>query len=205
MSGCSHDMALTKGVDNVDLSSNSIALLTAKIKNQNKPDSKLGLTGTFICPPTETCSSLSSFHEVESQFNDEDDDFREYLFSFELETGTYNIHALMSNYLTFFIGAGAKVPLNLKAEIKSNTVTYLGHIDVILRTKQSDDEERAALFPLLDAAVAGYSTGTFDVVVEDRFDEDMKLFITEYPGLKKVKVEKYILPHWVRPEYMNDK
>jgi ketosteroid isomerase-like protein len=28
----------------------------------------------------------------------------------------------------------------------------------------------------------------------------MKSFISEYPALKKVKVEKSILPHWIRPE-----
>jgi hypothetical protein len=49
----------------------------------------------------------------------------------------------------------------------------------------------------------GFSSGTFDVVVEDRFDEDMKLFVSEYPALQNVKVEKTILPRWIRPENRN--
>jgi len=53
---------------------------------------------------------------------------------------------------------------------------------------------------LIDQAVAGFSTGTFDVVVEDKYDEDMKLFISEYPALQNTKVEKSILPQWIRPE-----
>ena len=39
--------------------------------------------------------------------------------------------------------------------------------------------------------------------VEDKFDEDMKSFISEYPGLQQVKVEKSILPEWIRPENRN--
>jgi len=49
-------------------------------------------------------------------------------------------------------------------------------------------------YPFIDQSIAGFSSGTFDVVVEDKFDEDMKSFISEYPALKKVKVEKSILP-----------
>ena len=51
-----------------------------------------------------------------------------------------------------------------------------------------------------DESRTGFSTGTFDVIVEDRFDEDMISFISEYPALQEVKVEKAILPQWKRPE-----
>jgi hypothetical protein len=33
----------------------------------------------------------------------------------------------------------------------------------------------------------------------------MKLFISEYPALENMKVEKSILPHWTRPENLKVK
>ena len=107
---------------------------------------------------------------------------------------------MLTSYSAVIIQAVASVPINLITDIKPNAVVYLGHMEVVLRERKSDTEERAALFPLIDAAVAGFSSGTFDVVVEDRFDEDIKLFSSEYHALQNAKIEKSILPQWVRPE-----
>jgi hypothetical protein len=46
---------------------------------------------------------------------------------------------------------------------------------------------------------AGASSGAYEVVVKNKLEEDMKLFISECPALKKVKVEKFILPQGIRP------
>ena len=73
-------------------------------------------------------------------------------------------------------------------------------MDMVLREKKNDKEESAPSVQLLAAPIVGFYTGTFDFVVEDRFDEDMKTFISEYPALQKVTVEKSILPQWIRPE-----
>jgi hypothetical protein len=71
----------------------------------------------------------------------------------------------------------------------------------VLRERKTDNETRAgSIFPLIDQSIVGFSGGTFDVVIEDKFDEDMQSFIKEYPVLQKVKVEKSILPQWIRPE-----
>ena len=53
---------------------------------------------------------------------------------------------------------------------------------------------------MIGNAAAGFLTGTYDVVIEDKFDEDMKTFIAEYPALKNIKIEKSILSQWIRPE-----
>jgi hypothetical protein len=98
----------------------------------------------------------------------------------------------------------------MKVHIRPNTVSYLGHIDVVLRKRKTDNEARAgreqlSIGPVFrvemkDASRTGFSTGAFDVAVEDRFDEDMQSFVAEYPVLKKVRVDKAILPQWQRPE-----
>jgi hypothetical protein len=53
---------------------------------------------------------------------------------------------------------------------------------------------------LIDQAIIGASSGTFDVVVEDKFEEDVRLFVSEYPALQKVRIEKSLLPPWTRPK-----
>jgi hypothetical protein len=52
----------------------------------------------------------------------------------------------------------------------------------------------------MDQALAGFSTGTFDVVFTDKYEEDMIKFRSEYPALETVKIDKSILPPWIRPE-----
>jgi hypothetical protein len=207
MTGCAgHQMALTKGQSNIDVTKKSLALLSVKISNQCKPKYQLDIIGALICPQSEKCGhgSFKNFHKIKSHYRIKsvEDSFNEYLLSFELESGTYNIHSMGALYDHFPITGGGPVPLNFKIEIKSNSITYLGHLDIVMRERKNDSEERAGpIRPLLNQnPVVGTYSGTFDVVVEDKFDEDMKLFISEYPALQKVKVEKSILPQWIRPE-----
>ncbi len=49
------------------------------------------------------------------------------------------------------------------------------------------------MIPLVDQAVAGYSGGTFDVVITDRRDDDMSFFLQEYPFLKEISIETKIM------------
>jgi hypothetical protein len=207
MAGCSsHQMALTKGQSSIEVTKKSLALLSVKISNQYKPNYQLDIMGALICPQSERCGhgAVKHFHKIQIPYRIKsvENSFNEYLLSFELESGTYNFHSIGAAYDHFPITGGGSVPLNYKLEIRSNSITYLGHLDVMMRERKNDSEVRAGRFgPLLNQnpAVGAYS-GTYDVVVEDKYDEDMKLFISEYPGLQKVKVEKSILPQWIRPE-----
>jgi hypothetical protein len=204
VAGCAgHKMALTKGQTNIDATKKSIALLSVKVSNQYKTSCQLDITGVLLCPQSETCSRpLPYFHKAESPYKSEKDRFNEFLLSFELEAGTYNIRWIGTSFEIPFVVAGyGKVPLDTKIDIKPNTISYLGHLDVVMRERKNDDEKRAgAVLPLIDQAAAGFSTGTFDVVVEDQYDNDLKIFVSEYPGLQNIKVEKSILPQWIRPE-----
>jgi hypothetical protein len=212
VSGCAaHHMALTKGQSDVDLTKKSIALLSVKTSNQLAPTFQFNLFSAIICPQSETCSNPRPYlYKANSPYNSEKDRFNEYLLSFELEPGTYYIRSVGTIYDSYLSEAGGYVPLDLKIDIRSNTISYLGHIDVILRERKTDTEKIAGrelvnISPMVrielkNKSRVGFSTGTFDVIVEDKFDEDMKLFISEYPALQKVKVEKSILPQWIRPE-----
>lgn len=212
LSGCAswewNKMALTKGQTNIDTTKKSIAMLSVKISNQNKPDYQLEVTGAYVVPKpisqTKFSDRIGNQYNTGKPYRSEDKISNEYLLSFELNSGINSlIHFIASHEKPPLVATGAYVPLNMELYINPNTVSYLGHINIVLREKKSDNEEVAGIVPLIDSAVIGFSTGTFDVIVEDKFEEDMKLFTSEYPGLKDVQVEKSILPEWVRPENQN--
>ncbi|BBO84953.1 hypothetical protein DSCO28_55190 [Desulfosarcina ovata subsp. sediminis] len=205
MNGCGNKMALIKDVNKIDISQKSIALVSVKISNRVYPNKQSEIRGVFICPDSKECHTAPYFHKSEKPYISEKDSFYEYLMSFELDPGVYNISYIQAVYnIPLLVYAGADIPINLKLEIKPKSVIYLGHIDITLRKRENDNEKRCAIFPLIDAAIAGYSSGTYDVVVEDRFDDDMQSFITEYPVLNEHVVDKYILPQWIRPENKKD-
>jgi hypothetical protein len=206
ITGCGYNMALTKGQTDIDVTKKSIALLSVKISNQCSPKYQLDIMGSLICPDSERCGhgSVKYFRKTNSSYriNSVENSFNEYLLSYELESGSYNFHSIGAAHDQYGISGGGSVPLNFKFEIKSNSITYLGHLDIVMRKMKNNSEIRAGRVgpPWQQNPVVGAYTGTYDVVVENKFEEDMKLFISEYPALKNAKVEKAILPQWIRPE-----
>lgn len=207
MTGCvGHNMALTRGQNNIDVTKKSVALLSVKISNQCNPKYQLDVMGSLICPQSERCGhgavrhfyKTNSSHKIKSVENS----FNEYLLSYELESGSYNFHSIGAAHDQSGISGGGSVPLNFKLEIKPNSVIYLGHLDIVMRKMKNNSEVRAGRIgpPWQQNPVVGAYTGTYDVIVKDNFEEDMKLFVAEYPALQKARVEKFILPQWIRPE-----
>lgn len=212
LGGCAaHNMALTKGQSEVDLSRKSIVLLSVQTSNQLASSFQIDLVGAIVCPESETCSNPRPYlHKANSPYKRGKDRFNAYLLSLELAPGTYTLQSLVAVYASLLSEAGGYVPLDMKIHLRPNTVSYVGHIDVVLRERRADSEARAGREQLIigpvirvelkNASRTGFSTGVFDVVVEDRFDEDMPSFVSEYPALQKLKVDKAILRQWQRPE-----
>ena len=205
MCGCAaHHMALSKGQSDVNVTKKSIALLSVKTSNQVKAKFQFDLIGAIICPESEACTNPRPYlYKANDPYKSEKNSFNEYLLSFELEPGKYNIRSLATVYVSLLSEAGGYAPVDMKTDIKPNSINYLGHIDVILRDRTKDSEKRAgreqlAIGPVVrierkEISRTGFASGVFDVIVEDRFDEDMKSFIAEYPALQNVTVEKAIL------------
>jgi len=206
VSGCaSQHMALTKGQSDINVAHKSIALISARISNQFKPKYQLDIVTAYICPPSQTdCStSYNGIHKTRSdnRIKSVEESYNEYLLSFELKSGIYNFDGMGALYQSVLVTGGGIVPLKFELDIKPNSVIYLGHLDIVMRERKNEEEVRAGrTYPLIDQATIGTSSGTFDVVVEDRFEEDMKLFISQYPALQKVKIDKSLLPQWTRPK-----
>ena len=135
-------VALTKGQTNIDETKKSIALLSVKISNQFKPNYQLEIMGALICPQSERCGhgSVKYYRKTDSSYriNSLENSFNEYLLSYELESGTYNFHSIGAAYDHYGISGGGSVPLNYTLEIKSNSITYLGHLDIVMREMKNE-------------------------------------------------------------------
>ena len=65
---------------------------------------------------------------------------------------------------------------------------------------ENDQELRSgSALPLIDQASTGYSGGTFDIQITDRYEEDMTLLKRKFPLLESRSIEKKVLPQWQPP------
>jgi hypothetical protein len=206
LSGCAHHMALSKDMTAVDLTKKPIALLSVRISNQNNPDCQFDLKGCFIGNEANKFSPVNfDMISPDEPYNTKDKAYKDFLLSFDVDPGTNNVVAFYANYDIFILAAMGVISIDLETNVKPNPAVYLGHLNIVLRKKTADTEQIGGLFPLIDAAIIGLSSGTFDVTVEDQYDEDMKAYVAQYPALQNVKVEKNILPPWIRPELRKTK
>jgi hypothetical protein len=205
LSGCATHpkMALVKGQDTVDLSNKSVGLIFIRLSNQYKPGYQPNLwVVSFQRNIYNSTSKKWKYNEnstieiFDAPYRSEKDGFNEYLLTVGLEPGIYDSVSFHSKYdIPLLLKAETGLYLKTNVEIKPNEVIYLGHIDAVIRERKSDAEVRAGpLLPLIDQAVPGFSTGTYDVTIQDRFDDDIIMFSEEYPGLQKVRIEKAVFP-----------
>ena len=90
------------------------------------------------------------------------------------------------------------IPLHAQLPSSAPGTYYLGSVKAVIRERKDNEFRAGALIPLIDQAVSGASSGTFDIEIVDAFDDDLKRFITAYPSLKSAVVTKAVLPPWDR-------
>jgi hypothetical protein len=212
LSGCSvSHMALTNGKSIIDTSSKSIALLSVKISNKNKPGYQPSLDHAFIVPKdnpsTIPMARRKYMFIADDPYRSEPDSYKEYLLSFSLEPGIHYFNYLAMVYnVPLLLSARCDIYLNMKKDIRPNSVVYLGHVDAVIREKKNGEETNCGIFPLIDQATVGFSSGFLEVKISDDYEDDVKLFKTAYPGLNNVVIEKLILPPWrnINNKYISD-
>ncbi len=205
LAGCAANMPLSTNQETIDVSKKSIALVSVKVANKYKPSYQPGMMYAFFFPEGEEGEKTHIDIKTDPVASVEDE-YNEYLLNFSLKPGTYNFAAIWGQYqVPLLLNATCVIPLLSKVEIKPNCVSYLGHIDAVIRKRNNDGEQRAgAIVPLIDQAVVGFSGGTFDVAISDQYERDMGRFLVKYPALSNVAVEKNVLPQWVRPKAKPD-
>lgn len=90
------------------------------------------------------------------------------------------------------------VPLNATLDDDAPGVYYLGAVKATIRERKDNEFRAGPVIPLIDQAVTGASTGTFDITIADQYEKDLQLFKTAFPVLSGAEVTKKLLSPWDR-------
>lgn len=201
LSGCAtmKPPALNTDTTAIDVSKESIALLTVKIANEYKTSYQPNIKYVFVWSDVEKDREKFSF-SVDEKYKEVEDSFNEYLISFQLPAGTYKLRELFAQSGIFPVIGTFSVPLYSTFSIETQKIIYLGHIEATIVERTDDKLLRAGpVIPLIDQAVTGASGGTFVVQIEDLYEKDIKLFQHKYPYVAQYRVENLTLPQWSQP------
>jgi len=188
--------ALNSETTDIDVSKESIALLTVKVANTYSTSYQPNIKLAFVWSEAEKDRKKYSF-SVDEKYREVKNSFNEYLISFQLPAGKYNLRELWGQSGFFPVIGTFSVPIYSSFSIEPQKIIYLGHIDAIIKKRTDSELLRAGpLLPLIDQAVTGASGGTFVLTITDLYENDIKLFQQEYPYLAKHQVENCTLPQW---------
>lgn len=201
MSSCAttKPSALRPDISSVDVTKESIVLLTVKIANEYKTGYQPDIKSVFISTADKNDSKNYSF-SVDEKFNEVKDSYNEYLLSCQLPPGEYKIREIYARSGLFPVIGNFYAPVFSSFSLEPNKIIYLGHIDATVKERKDENSLTAGPpIPLIDQAVTGASGGTFDIKITDKFENDIKLFQQKYPYIAKHNVDNQTLPQWVQP------
>ena len=89
-------------------------------------------------------------------------------------------------------------PIHADLNVSKPGTYYLGHVEATVRERQGNEFKAGASVPLVDQSLVGASGGTFDVVISDAFDKDLKNFQATFPAMRSATVERAVLPPFDR-------
>ena len=121
-----------------------------------------------------------------------------YLVRLELDVGRYTIRGMNGSGRAFPINFSVYAPLQAPLTSASAGVFYIGAVSATIRERQGNEFRAGQVIPLIDQAVACASTGTFDIDISDKYDEDVALFRKVFPALLSTRVQKSVLPPFDR-------
>lgn len=123
-----------------------------------------------------------------------------YLFRMTLPPGKYVIRGITGFAGVFPIRGNFFLPLHAEINVTPKSVVYVGEIHGKVRPRDEKINEFRAgpVVPLIDQSVTGFSVGTWDVNINDAYDQDVTKFKREFSVLTPVSVDKQMLPPFDR-------
>ena len=201
LTGCASfsPMALNSSSKTVDVSSKSVLLMTLDVfrtdGSRHHPNPKFI---NFEKPNGTDKAEIKTFKLDDSDSLESKAGRDVYLLSVDLEPGQYKLTGITGDANAFPFHGFFFVPLLMDVSIQKNAVTYIGRVKAELRPRQGNEFRAGGVIPLIDQAVSGVSTGTFDIAVEDFSQEDIPFFRATYPALTKTEIHTDFLPPFDR-------
>lgn len=203
LSGCatSAKMAFQDDAERLTEKSKPVFLMTVTIRNSYRTLFQPRLLVVHVeKPDAKEAADRLNFTMDDKAKNETDSEItgNNYLLRLELSPGRYEIIGLTSLARLFPINGFFFTPLHSPLEVKESGVYYLGHINATVRERQENEFKAGSSIPLIDQAIAGASTGTFDVEITDDFATDEAVFRSKFPALAAIPIQKTILPAFDR-------
>lgn len=202
LSGCATGkMALQGDTEQITNTSNPIVLVSVTLRNTLAPSHQPELNDIWVKKLDELNTGTGNPKEEGFKMDEKGKsetgslpDGNNYLIRLALNPGRHIIQHLNSQSSSFLIKGRFFTQLNAPVEIKGPGVYYLGHIGATVRKKNSGEDSAGPPIPIIDQAAVGASGGTFDIEITDQFDTDSALFISRFPALRGVAIQKAVLP-----------
>ena len=86
-----------------------------------------------------------------------------------------------------------QAPLHALIPPYSNGIFYLGHVSQTVRERSGNEFRAGPLEPRVDQFLSGFSDGTFDVEIEDLYDDDIAALHTLEPIFSTLAIQPRIL------------
>ncbi|WP_374492719.1 hypothetical protein [Zoogloea sp.] len=128
----------------------------------------------------------------------DDEEATTFLVRFSTEPIPHSVLGFRSTARAFPLTAFYFVPLHADIPKADNGVHYLGSVKAVIRERQDGEFRAGPPAPLIDQAVGGASSGTFDIEIADAYDSDIALFKKTFPALRGIEISRAILGPWDR-------
>jgi hypothetical protein len=215
LSGCAAKMAMAPGATTLDLKGEGMVLLTSKVTNTYKEtilqtktvgvrsvlseaQKKAAADAQAALPPGAEADSGQGFRIFETGEATAVDEtpgrsFDEHVVVVSLPPGRYQLTGLTVEGGSFLMKGFGVVQLEAPFEVTAGAVTCLGRVEAVRRERTGDEPRAGSVIPLISQAALGFSGGTFDLTVVDRYDADLAQARAIYPALGSVQVGKALL------------
>ena len=186
ISGCALG-ALDKQAQSIDLSKESVVILSLDLTNEFKPDSLASHLGMQV-KKIETDGTPSKSALIWSMGLVEPVS-KIALASKQIPAGSYTIEKLVGVLGSPLFAGNLDFSVDAPFNVLPNSVIYLGHVRLVNKERIGKDDQASGLaIPLIPQAVHGMGNGTLNVKLEDRYDSIVLLLKQDYPALKNLTI-----------------
>lgn len=199
LAACGTPMALTGKTKQLDVSQKSMVLASFALTRSDgraMPWPKLVQVVDLGAPKGSRVQSFA----VDTDGMAYGDDSRHYvaLLRMSLAPGRYTLGGIGGQLSTFPLNGRWQIPLGLQFDVPAQSVVYLGRVSADMRPRKDTEFRAGSLIPLIDQALLGISSSTFDVTTTDMSAFDLPLFTEAFPALRGLQIKTQALPAFDR-------
>lgn len=200
LSGCAtvHDMGVTKSTTKLALDKKGLVLMSLEVSNQYKPDYQPHIIVANIETPDADSKKDRHNFKTDLEGTVATGVGSRYLMRMELDPGKYVVRGAICMYSALLLNGSCFLPVHADIEVKPGTITYIGRVSGVMRERQGDEFRAGPVIPLVDQSVTGFSQSTFDVVISNQQEEDLKSYRDLFPVLKSADIAIEIMPPFDR-------